>query len=92
MGSVQLSVYCIVLSKCCGLTRRCDFFTGGDHVSNLVLSSAQENRGKRSFVFSRFLPQTKCTDLRMNTEEFFFIAFFPVWPPPHGRREIRGYR
>ena len=46
----------------------------------------------RSFMFSKFSPQKKCTDLRMNTEEFYFIAFFPVWPPPHRRREIRGYR
>ena len=53
------------------------FFTGGDHVSNLVLSSAQENGGKKSFRFSKFLPQKKCTDLRMNTEEFYVIAFFP---------------
>ena len=68
------------------------FFTGGDHVSNLVLSSAQENGGKRSFMFSTFFPQKKCTDLRMNTEEFYFIAFFPVWPPSHGRREIQVYR
>ena len=49
------------------------FFTGGDHVSDLVLSSAQENGGKRSFMFSNFFPQKKCTDLRMNTEEFYCL-------------------